>query len=61
MTPTAEELYNSAAFWKMRIEQQVEYIARYSGTRPDHESVRETAYYILEVCQANYLTLKDRE
>lgn len=53
-----QELTPEAKFWRARIEQQVDYIARFDKTkrtRPDVEAVRESAVYILEQCQENYL------
>lgn len=55
ITPTAMELERSEEFWKARVEEQVEYIARYSGTRPE---VIHSAVEILEYCQVKMITAR---
>jgi hypothetical protein len=56
MTKTAEELINSSAFWKMRMEQQFQYMTNFRwGTRPDAGDVFDSAMYIYDQCLFWYL------
>lgn len=59
MTPTAEDLTNSSAFWKRRMEEQMDYIRDFydhKRTRPDKRDVLDSAFVVFERCQFFYLS-----
>jgi beta-mannanase len=53
MTPTAMQLMNSSAFWWSRIQQQLDYISAYRGSR--HDEIITSAMEVLHHCQFMYL------